>query len=190
MEGVPQASADQVVSSLNHPWDIVVSREHNSIFWTESHGDRIVRANLDGSNVQTILTINDPESLAIDFTTERIYWGGIGLQRANLDGTGVATLAASGQNVTGVAVDTTSQRIYFSDHFGERIGRVSASGGAADFYINGLSAKPLALALDEAGGLIYWSDQSHNIWRANLADGTGRIRLYENIHYSRDMFYR
>jgi hypothetical protein len=177
-----------VVASLNHPWDVAIDRETESIYWTESIGDRIARANLDGSAVQTILSVDSPASLAIEFSTSKMYWGGIGLREANVDGTGARLFAGEGQVVTGVAVAPSRQVVYYADHFGNRIGRVPIAGGEENSLISGLLAPPIAVAVDEEHELIYWSDGNADIWRANLTDGTGRTMIYSDIHYSRDIF--
>ena len=72
-----------------------------------------------------------------------MYWGGIGLQVANVDGgTGARRLAGGGQVVTGVAVAASSQVVYYADDFANRIGRVPTGGGNENSLISGLPAPP------------------------------------------------
>ena len=62
----------------------------SQIYWTSPFEDRIRRANLDGSNVEALLTgLASPVDLALDVAGGQIYWtdpieGSI--RRANLDG--------------------------------------------------------------------------------------------------------
>ena len=59
------SNAAPVVPSLNHPWDVAIDRETGNIYWTE-HWRPDSCANLDGSDVQTILSVDQPVSSVID----------------------------------------------------------------------------------------------------------------------------
>ena len=71
-----------------------------SISWTENPG-RIQRANLDGSNIQDLITmgLTIPYSLALDLVRGKMYWTEQGtdkIQRANLDGSNIQDLITTG----------------------------------------------------------------------------------------------
>ena len=64
------------------------------MYWTDGSIGKIQRANLDGSNVQDIITTGlvEPIGIALDVAGGKVYWTDIGthkIQRANLDGTNV-----------------------------------------------------------------------------------------------------
>lgn len=66
------------------------------IYWSESNPGRIRRANLDGSNLEDILTgLQEPLWITTDVENMKIYWterGAGKIRRANLDGTDVEDL--------------------------------------------------------------------------------------------------
>jgi sugar lactone lactonase YvrE len=82
---------------------VAVDPVGGKIYWTEygngPKDDAIRRANLDGSNVETLFDatqgLRTPDRIAVDSWAGRIYWtdlhAGV-VQRSNLDGTGLETL--------------------------------------------------------------------------------------------------
>ncbi len=71
------------------------------MYWTEIGVQMIRRANLDGSNVENIITTGlfEPSGITLDAAGGKIYWTDYGtdrIQRANLDGTNVQDLITSG----------------------------------------------------------------------------------------------
>ena len=84
------------------------------MYWTDSGTDRIQRANLDGSNVEDLLTtgLSQPEELALDVVAGKMYWVDWStgkVQRANLDGSRVEDLVTAGPNGPyGLALDISS----------------------------------------------------------------------------------
>ena len=46
------------------------------MYWTDSSTDKIQRANLDGSNVQDLVTtgLKTPTSIALDLVNGKMYW--------------------------------------------------------------------------------------------------------------------
>ena len=61
------------------------------MYWPDSVTDKIQRANLDGSNVEDLVTagLSDPDGIALDVAGGKIYWTDTltdKIQRANLDG--------------------------------------------------------------------------------------------------------
>ncbi len=84
-------------NALIGPWDIDIVG--NKIYWTDCGvgEDVIFKANLDGSNIDTVLTEVDCQYFVIDHAADKIYFSDNYLiQCANLDGTGLDTV------VTGV----------------------------------------------------------------------------------------
>ncbi|MEQ1921297.1 MAG: LamG-like jellyroll fold domain-containing protein [Pyrinomonadaceae bacterium] len=71
--------------------DVAIDRTNNKLYWTVSGGNKIGRANVDGTSLESAwLSVAGPRSLIVDPQASKIFWSdGSGVGRANLDGTGV-----------------------------------------------------------------------------------------------------
>ena len=151
------------------------------MYWT-SNG-RIQRANLDGTQVETLLTDSsekapeDYSKLALDLTPGKIYWtNNRGIYRANLNGSQIETLVL-GDDTDSFALDPVGGKMYWTDGGTSTILWANLDGTQIETF---LPADPLlpgidrpSLVLDLAGGKLYWidTDGARRMQRANL-DGT------------------
>ena len=86
---------------------------------------KIQRANLDGSNIEDLVTqvVTGPVRIALDveggkmyWTEVSIYWGGDRILRANLDGSDVQDLVTQGlRTPRGIALDVVGGKMYWTD---------------------------------------------------------------------------
>lgn len=187
---------------------LAVDATDGKIYWTELAFDvthtvvvfrGIMRANLDGSNVEIFLTEADgvvhPAEVQLDIAGGKIYWTDAGNQfvggrihRANLDGTNVELLidiislrapdysAANGYEFTqvwGFALDMANGRIYWTDFFARDIHSSDLDGSNVVQLVTGLSGAR-GIALDVVGDKMYFvtGDFGNEVKRANL-DGSG-----------------
>ena len=145
----------------------------DKLYWSDSAAGKIQRADLDGNNVEDILTgLPGPGDLAIDSNAGKMYWvSPLGIRRANLDGTGLED-AVTGVPAFRIALDPIRSKVYWTE-LGERIRRANYDGTdvedlvTTDFDFAG----PFGIAVDAPKGILYWSD-TVVIKQANL-DGTG-----------------
>lgn len=149
------------------------------IYWTSNGiGDhKIVRSDLDGSNIEEFLTQVGPIALTIDPVNGKLYWTGsndvtffLGVQRINLDGTNAEELVSRDfdQIQYGIALDLTGGKMYwtqadFASLLGE-IRRANLDGSNVQVLLTGLD-DPYGIALDLGAGKMYWTEE-----------GAGRIR--------------
>ena len=160
----------------------------SKIYWTDSRAG-IKRANLDGSSIQELVTGGAPIGIALDVAGGRIYWtdwgtgwgvvdgtfwGTCKIQGANLDGSNVQNLVTGLIAPIGIALDVAGGKIYWTDldtRGTARIQSASLDGSGILVLVTGLAA-PNDIALDVGGGKIYWTDRrTGKIQRANL-DGS------------------
>ena len=152
--------------------------EKARMYWTNAGSrDRIQRAEIDGSNVEDLVTtgLRDPIDIALNLTEGRMYWADQGtdkIQRANLDGSNVEDLITTLDYPVGLALDVVAGKMYWTDMNRDRIQRANLDGSSMeDLVTTGLS-RPRGLALDLRKGRMYWADQgTDKIQRANL-DGS------------------
>ncbi len=162
----------------------VIVVAEGKMYWVDRITAKIQRANLDGSQVEDLVTTGllEPTDLALDVAGGKIYWadvvvgGGAKIQRANLDGSQVENLISTGlRDPRGLALDVTGGKIYWADAIlgGAKIQRANLDGSRVEALViselNGLRD----LALDLAGGKMYWTKGwfGNRIQRANL-DGS------------------
>ncbi len=134
-----------------------------------------------------------PTGIAVDSVNRKIYWSdGVlnsSIRRSNLDGTGRQDFLASAMDgdsadyASGLALDLVNRKIYWVTWprpsgpgkimWANLAGDGSLDGGAQDL-ITGDLTQPWGLAVDAAGGKIYWVDRNElKVERANL-DGSER----------------
>jgi predicted outer membrane repeat protein len=153
------------------------------MYWADRDTGKVQRADLDGSNVEDLVTgLVEPTDTTIDATSGKLYWSeriSDKIRRANLDGTDVEDVIASGQeSPLGLQVDPSAGKIYWLDGT-VRIRRADLDGSNIETLISGLNFVT-GLALDVGGGKMYYANQNAGlrteILRANL-DGTGQETL-------------
>ncbi len=146
------------------------------MYWTDwGFPSGIQCANLDGSNVQTLVDTDDkPWDIALDVTEGKVYWtvgpiaedGHGKIQRANLDGTNVETLV-SGLIKTPdyITLDLTGRKMYWSmagyagDTNESKIQRANLDGTNVEDVIPSLQfGLPGGVALAVGDGKIYWTN--------------------------------
>ena len=148
------------------------------MYWTDDGNNKIQRANLDGTNIQDLVTtgIEAPESIGLDLAAGKIYWTDTAadkIQRANLDGTNVEDIPIIGVAAPeGIGLDLAAGKIYWSDNGTDKIRRANLDGTNAEDLVVTDVDYPEGLALDVAAGKIYWTEYEMAKIRCANLDGT------------------
>ena len=132
------------------------------MYWTDAGTDKIQRANLNGSQVEDLLTtgLDGPWGIALD-GSGKMYWvenRTNKIQRANLDGSGVEDVITTGHSPKTVALDVSGGKMYWTDEGGfipGRIVRANLDGSRVEEFG---SQEALGIALDLGAGKLYWTD--------------------------------
>ena len=148
------------------------------MYWIDRDTGKIQRANLDGSNIQDVLTgLIRPLYLALDIPGGKMYWTGWltgRIRSANLDGSNLKDLVVkTGQgNPHSIALDVAAGKMYWTEWTIGKIQRANLDGSnIEDLITTGLS-EPDDIELDVANSKMYWTDTgTDKIQRANL-DGS------------------
>ena len=119
------------------------------LYWTETAG-RIRRANLNGSNLETLATgLEVLNGLAI--ANGKLYWieqtgkSAGRVRRANLDGSNIQTLSSLQSVPLGIAVDAIGRKLYWTNSRG-KIKRANLNGSNIRNLVVGLGT-PAGIAL-------------------------------------------
>jgi len=145
------------------------------IYWASYGTGMVGNASADGSQVNVLVSGTGPAlGVALDASAEQLYWvetGNDRIRRGALDGTGAVTLV-SYYRPRNLALDIVHGHIYWTAEFSNQITRANLDGTGQLDYLPVPGNNPWGLALDLAGGKIYWSEYSGQIRRGNF-DGTG-----------------
>ena len=142
------------------------------MYWGNSPGGTIQRADLDGTNVETCITgLNAPNAIALDTLNGKIYWADPGsdkIQRANLTcpSTPEDLVTTGLQDAEGIALDTGGGKMYWTDVTADRIERANLDGSGRTVLCT-VANVIRGIALDLPAGKMYWTN-STIIQRANL----------------------
>ena len=175
-----------------HPSGLALDVDGGKIYWADyTYSDpRIRRADLDGTNVETLVSASDGcqlEGIVLDLAAGHIYWAERMTQhikRANLDGSGVTLILACWEGIGhpwGLAL--AGGRIYWASD--ESIFSANLAGEDVQTLVSDLPDSPRSLEMDAAAGQLYWVTGGMYgglVQRINL-DGTGLETLMEGLYY-------
>ena len=156
---------------------IAPTEETPKIYWTAERPPRIQRANLDGSQVEDLVTTGliHPRGLAVDRAAGKMYWldrGTDKLQRANLDGSIIEDIVTTGLNhPLSLALDVAAGKIYWLDHKTAKIQRANLDGSNIEDLVT-TGRQPEGLALDVAAGKMYWMTVGTDKIQRAILDGS------------------
>jgi len=167
--------------TIDTPNPVLVFTEASAIFWVDSLSAKAQRANLDGTNVEDVVTgLNDPLEIAIDSTNKKVYWSipSLGkIQRANLNGTNVEDIVTGTTEPGDIALDVNGGKMYWTDFTSPDIRRADLDGSNEEVVITSpLGGSSLGIALDLTNDKIFWVVRDGIIRSTTLEDpGGGRV---------------
>lgn len=132
----------------------------------------IRRVNSDGTGLVPLLTgLQHPRAIALDVSGGKVYWGELGIRRANLDGTGpIESIVPTGDSAPGLALDLMARKLYWTAGSNDPgLRRANLDGSGQQNLITSGIINPTGLALDTVHGKMYWTDLEGN------RNGTGSI---------------
>jgi DNA-binding beta-propeller fold protein YncE len=143
-----------------------------------------------------------PDGVAVDVAGGHVYWTGMGnpsandgfIMRSDLDGSNVTTLVPAGGTYTPkqMKLDVAGGKMYWSDREGMRVMRANLDGSNVEALVTtGMTDADrmdnsrwcVGVALDLAGGMIYWSQKGPSnggvgtLRRAHLEIPTGQTSV-------------
>ena len=149
---------------------ITLDSTDGKMYWIEDFGRKIMRANFDGSDIETIHNIKENKfgtvrimCMAVDGKADKIYWTGIHfpkpkILRSNLDGTNIKEFPINGKFVgtKNMELDPKEGKIYWVNFSLFFISRTNFDGTDIEDLVFGIGSNGLALDLEE--NMMYWSN--------------------------------
>ena len=174
-----------------------VQREATQLYWP--NGQKIQRANLDGSNFENLVIGNRATSIALDVVEHKLYWtsspeqvreNGVGkILRADFDGSNIETLVTGIDLPGGIALDIVNGKMYWIDEFPNKIKCANLDGSNVEI----LAPKPpkassfVGIALDVVSGKMYWTTVGKGIIQSANLNGSDIETLIEGLDHPWDI---
>jgi sugar lactone lactonase YvrE len=163
---------------------IATDQYGGKLYWTDVDNDVIRRADLDGGNPEDLITsgLAWPMAIGVHPAADMLCWGDMTLDQigtAHLDGSSAGPLLSTSFH-SGIAFDTMNGKIYWSTSITSTEGeilRADLDGSNVETVVTGAN-KPGPIALDIAGGKIYWTDYTVDMVRRADLDGSEVENLY------------
>src|SRR5688572_26917161 len=166
------------------PRGIVLDPASQKFYFADTITQSIRRANLDGSNVENVVTTgqSQPADMAIDTAAGHLYWSDTAagaIRRSDLSGNNVTTIRSSLVEPYFITLDTPGGKIYWSDFNSGIIHRTNLDGtGAVEDFITGLT-RVRDVAIDPSSGYIYWADRNSQRIQRRLISGGAIQNLFD-----------
>jgi|GEM_PF-3672965 len=170
-----------LIDNLASPDGVAVDLCAGKIYYAESTPANISRMDLDGSNVEVVISgaASGVEGIAIDPVNQKLYWvntGGQTIMRADFDGTGIETVfTVPSAGPLKLAKDMSSGILYFTEFTGgSSVSSINGDGTGYTTLVPGLDS-PGGIALDLPSGKMFFADRD-GVYSANI-DGSGLTTL-------------
>ena len=133
------------IINLDSPRGIAVDAAGGKVYWTEQTGEntgRLQRADLDGSNVESVRTLNNvPYGIAVDGSNEKLYVTNSRgkIQQMDLDGRDFEwNFITNLDSPNGIAVDVAAGKIYWTE--AGKIRRANLNGSSRQDVVTGIGS--------------------------------------------------
>ena len=153
-----------IAMGIEGPTSIAVDVAEDKMYWVDKRTDVIRRSNLDGTNVEDLLTeVKTPDDIALDLVAGKMYWteqGTGAIRRAGLDGTNAEILVEIKEPLS-IALDVPRGKMYWTARVASSfsdagiIQRADLNGENIETLLTGLY-DPESIALDLVAGKMYW----------------------------------
>ena len=166
----------QLVKNLTSvPHGITIDATHGKLYLTNAWG-KVQQLNLNGSSFQPnlITGLNSPKDIVVDRERDQLYWTeSDSIWRADLNGSNREAFAPNLGELESITI--AGGKIYSIERpGGEQHWQIRSStldGLTPPQTLVTLQSRPMGLAVDTAGGKLYWTTANGKIRRANLNGG-------------------
>lgn len=137
--------------------------QNSKVFWTDSQTGKIQSSNLDGSDVQDIVTgVTDPRFISMLYEENNIFYFTMDekIMRVEEDGSNLEAVLTGLSFPMGIVFndDDGSLKMYWTDVMDSTIYKANTDGSNVEEVVTGLN-QPYAITFDLLTNKIYWTEQ-------------------------------
>lgn len=178
------------IRSLKNAIAIGVDRVEGKVYWTDTVLDKISRANLNGTEVESVIShgLDTPDGMVVDEIGRKLYWTDTGLNRievATLDGTMRRVLIWEGLDKPRAITLFYEERYLFWTDWGKdpRIERSELDGNNRQVLVSENIIWPNGLTVDKETSRVLWADaRTEQIESVDLNGGSRQVLVYKVAH--------
>jgi sugar lactone lactonase YvrE len=191
----------ELASNLIEPYAVALDVAHGKVYWADDMDDdsdvvvpgKIYRANLDGSDSEVIVTMDDAQfrAIALDLKNGKMYFNDVNNEdfyMAELDGSG-ATPILSGVYGYAMFVDTKHDKLYFDEQNAEELQRANLDGTNVE-TVDDNGTRIYGIAMDQEKDKLYWSGRDSGTIEESDMDGGNQVTLKSGLASPRGIFLR
>lgn len=179
------------------PKQLTLDVEGGKVYWSD-RGDvgdksvdpKIMRANLDGSEIETLISTDliNPVGIALDTDKGKLYFSDRytnSIRRANLDGSDVEVVVKNTEYPVDLSIDYKTRLIYWTAREAGGLYRADVDGNDIDGstltpIVSGIQA-PIGVTIDRAINKLYYTEviitgQTGHIWQSDM-DGSNPKKI-------------
>ncbi len=158
-------NTEEIVKGISFISGLAIDESNGKIYWTSGFPARIQRANLDGTDIETIHS-GKHSFTALDIQGSYLYWAESStpskIQRSALGGAQVETLI---EGARPWAVEVYNGKIYYTQQGDKTLMKANPDGTGQEVIVSGTDG----WGIDVEGNHVYWIDrEKHAIMRATL----------------------
>ena len=169
---------EEVIAGVN-AGSLGIDEVDGKIYWLQDDPPKIRRANMDGTNIEDLVTsgLNVPRGIDVDEVGRKLYWtdrSNDQIMCSELDGSNVVTIISGVDRVQGIEVEPVEGKIYWSQ---EGIGhpgyicRANLDGTGSETLVSA-DMDPEDVAVDRDNGKIYWTENRYKFIQSANLDGS------------------
>jgi len=193
-------NADDIVTGIYSPYGIAVG--DGKVYYADDYDlegiGHVYRANLDGSGVEAVITMDDAyfRAVSLDLKNDKMYFYDVedddefgDLWMASLDGTEPEIVVPDVYGYA-VAVDSKNGKIYFDDQSGDGELKMADLDGSNVETVDATESRIYGIAIDNVEKKLYWTARDNGeIYKSDL-DGSNKITLKTGLSSPRGMFLK
>lgn len=175
--------SDRIIikSDSNYTIDLAIDYEDNKLIWLDNTSDKIMRSNLDGSSIETVLdSLNIHSGLVYNHENNKIYWAEYLTNNTiiySVDKNGMnkqALISGLLGSVVGLVIDYETDKLYWAADEKRKIQRSNYDGSMLeDIHVFTGQERPFRIYIDKRKNKMYWTDYGLNINKVFRSDLNG-----------------